>query len=42
MLGYDGFGTFGEPVLDASGKVYGTTIQGDGGYGNFRNRASTH
>ncbi len=33
--GYDGFGPYGGPVLDASGNLYGTTIQGDGGYGNL-------
>lgn len=32
--GYDGFLPYGDLLMDASGNLYGTTIMGDGGYGN--------
>ena len=32
--GYDGFGPFGDLVMDVSGNLYGTTIQGES-YGNL-------
>jgi uncharacterized repeat protein (TIGR03803 family) len=32
--GYDGFLPYGDLIMDSSGNLYGTTIMGDGGYGN--------